>query len=205
MSKEVDCLLLAAGGSTRMGRPKLLMTVGAKTVLEIVLHEHLASSVGRICVTVPGGVGGFDAVAAAYGDERVAFLRVAGPSEMSESLKQGWGWLQAHGRPDGIMISLGDKPLVRSQTIDLVVGAFAGSRKLICVPVHAGRRGHPVILDSAFDVEIGRTTGDRGALEILARHPDEIEEVTIATDEILIDIDRLEDIETVRSRLEAYE
>lgn len=188
-----------------MGRPKLLMAVGGKPVLEIVLREHLASSVRRICVTVAGGVEGFDAIAARYGDERVGFLKIAGPCPMSESLRQGWGWLKANGRPDGVMISLGDKPLVSSQTIDLVVGAFAASDKRICVPVHAGRWGHPVILDSAFDTEIGRITGDRGALEILRRHPDEIEEVSIATDEILIDVDRLEDVEKIQSRLRANE
>jgi CTP:molybdopterin cytidylyltransferase MocA len=62
-----------------------------------------------------------------------------------------------------------------------------------------------VIFDSALDGEIGRITGDRGAREILVRHGGEIEEVDIATDEILVDMNTLADLETIRSRLEAYE
>jgi molybdenum cofactor cytidylyltransferase len=206
MPRQVDCLLLAAGGSQRMGQPKLLLEVGGHgTILEIVLLSHLASSVRRICAVTAGWLDGFDDIVSRYGSERLEFIKIAGPCPMSESLKTGWRWLKTETKPDGVMISLADKPLVTADTVNLMVRTFRESGKGICVPVHDGEWGHPVVIASSFGDEIMQLTSDQGAREVLLRHRDEIEEVKIDSDEVLVDVDRLSDMDIIRSRFGAHE
>jgi molybdenum cofactor cytidylyltransferase len=145
-----------------MGRPKLLMEVGDETILEIVLLAHLAGSVRRICAVTAGWLEGFDDIVSRYGGERLEFIKIDRPCPMSESLKTGWRWLEANTKPDGVMISLADKPLVTTEIINLMVGAFSQSDRQICVPVHAGEWGHPVVIASGFGDEIMQITSDQG-------------------------------------------
>jgi CTP:molybdopterin cytidylyltransferase MocA len=46
-------------------------------------------------------------------------------------------------------------------------------------------------------------TGDRGARVIIESRPELVLEVEIAGDEVLLDLDRIEDLEVVKARLTA--
>lgn len=199
--KTVDCILLAAGASERLGRPKLLLPVGEKTVLELVLASHLASSVRRICAVVPGWLAGFREVTGDDRGGRLKVLELECPCVMSASLQAGWRWVRDAWHPDGVMISLADKPLVTTRTIDQMIAAFDASARQICVPVYGGRRGHPVVLDSRLGSEVLSLSGDRGAADVLSADPGRVEEVEVASDGVLLDIDTAEDVLEMRKRL----
>jgi len=201
--ETVHAVLLAAGASTRMGREKLLMALSGKTVLETSLENHLRSSLGGVCVVVPGWIEGFKEIALRSGGHRAVFVETEEPCEMSTSLKTGWSWVRDNTGSPGIMISLADQPLVGPQTIDLLVEAYLASGRALCVPTFQGRRGHPVIIGSGFDRDIMRLEGDRGAREIIARSPEEVLEVDVDSDEVLVDLDRIEDLDTIRSRIKS--
>jgi molybdenum cofactor cytidylyltransferase len=64
------------------------------------------------------------------------------------------------------------------------------------VPVFAGKRGHPVILDLArYRVEIEGLTGEKGLKPVVRGHPDDTLELTIEDERILRDLDTPEDYE----------
>jgi molybdenum cofactor cytidylyltransferase len=199
--RTVDCILLGAGASERLGRPKLLLPLGEKTVFEVVLAAHLASTVGRVCAVVPGWLAGFRETALGRDGGRLKLVEMDCPSPMSRSLQAGWRWVAEAWQPDGIMISLADKPLVTARTIDRVVAAFAEGRREIVVPVYEGWRGHPVVVSSRLGAEIMALGGDRGAADVLAADPGRVEEVPVETDGILIDMDTAEDVVEIRKRL----
>lgn len=196
----IDCVLLAAGEATRMeGKPKLLLPLGDRTIFEIALAAYTASSVGTVCAVVPAWLEGFARIAARLASARLGFLsRERGP--MSESLKSGWAWLAARGRPEAVMIGLADKPLVRAETVDLLLDSYRSGDRRICVPTHAGLWGHPVILDASLGDEVMRLRGDAGAREILRAHRDEVLEVSVAGDEVTFDVDSAEDLARLRTR-----
>jgi molybdenum cofactor cytidylyltransferase len=200
---RLACILLAAGSSARMGSPKLLERLTDKTVFETALANHLASKIPVVCAVVPGWIEGFEALGRAQGDDRLRFVEVTEPCSMAESLKAGWRCLKTEYEPDAVMISLADKPLVTAGLIDLMMEAYENSKMPICVPVHRGTRGHPVIIACDLEDEIMAASGDMGAREVLARHPDEIEEIDVGTDAVLVDVDSVEDLTLVRSRLES--
>ena len=198
---KIDCVLLGAGSSKRMEEDKLLLTVGDSTIFEISLAEYLRSSLHSTCAVVAGWLRGFKPIMGRYRDSSVSFIEVQRPCPMSDSLKSGWRWVQDNLRPRAVMVSLADKPLISSRTIDSLIRAYSSSDKDICVPVFAGKRGHPVIICSRLDDEIMSIEGDRGARDLLARDPDRVQEVAVGTDEILVDIDTLDDMGRLQSRL----
>ncbi len=177
------------------------MAIDGKTVLEITLANHLGSSLDGVCVVVPGWIEGFKEVTARAAHPRAAFVEIAGPCEMSTSLKAGWSWVRDNTESRGIMVSLADQPLVGPRTIDRLIETYLASDKAIGVPTYRGRWGHPVIIGREFDCEVMKLSGDRGAREILSGRPDLVLEVEVESDGVLVDLDRIEDFEAVRSRM----
>jgi CTP:molybdopterin cytidylyltransferase MocA len=199
-------LLKVAGGAT--GGAKGGATggmaggmAGARTIFEVTLGRHLASSLVRIAATVPGWLPGFGPVMERCSSDRVSFVVMERPCQMSESLKAGWKHLCARGGLDAIMISLADQPLVTAGTIDKLIRGFANLGKPICVPVFDGRRGRPVVIASGLGDEVLALVGDEGARSVLARHSEEIAEVAVSSDEVHLDFDRPGDLERLAPRL----
>jgi molybdenum cofactor cytidylyltransferase len=202
-AESIQAVLLGAGASARMGREKLLMAVDGRTVLEVSLDNHLRSSLGCVCVVVPGWIPGFGEIAARAAGRRAVFIETEKPCEMSKSLRIGWSWVRDNTESRGIMISLADQPLVATETIDLLVKAYLASDRGFCVPTYSGRRGNPVIIGREFDRDVMELRGDRGARDLIARNPELVLEVEVGSDEVLVDLDRIEDLDVIRSRMES--
>lgn len=216
---RVGCILLAAGASLRMGEPKLLKIAGgetgamagagtgrkgvARTIFEVTLGRHLESSLAKVAAVVPGWLAGFGPVMERCSSDRVSFVVMDRPCQMSESLKAGWKHLCAQGELDGMMISLADQPLVTAGTIDKLIRSFSDSDKPICVPVFGGRRGRPVVIAPGLGDEVLSLEGDQGARSLLEEHRGEIEEVGVASDEVHLDFDRPGDLEKLAARLDS--
>lgn len=113
---------------------------------------------------------------------------------MSTSL--GAGLAGVGSGPRGAVICLGDMPWVLPAHLRALVDAFhPESGASICVPVHRGKRGNPVLWSSHFFPEMTSLQGDRGARELLDRHAVAVREVEVADPGVLLDIDRPEDQE----------
>jgi molybdenum cofactor cytidylyltransferase len=97
---------------------------------------------------------------------------------------------------EGALILLGDMPRVDASVLDALLAAFAANgTESICVPVHAGRRGNPVLWGRAYFPEMMRLSGDRGAKQLMRLHPGKIVEVEVGTDSIFKDIDLAADLD----------
>ena len=81
---------------------------------------------------------------------------------------------------DGVMIVLGDQPLIDTETINRLIGEFSSSRHGIVFPVYNRRMGHPVIFSTRYKPELSSLTGDFGAKKIIESHPEDILEVEVA-------------------------
>ena len=94
-----------------------------------------------------------------------------------------------------MVVLLGDTPFVTSQLIVALIAAFdpVGGRA-ICVPVHRGRRGNPVLWARQFFPEMLALEGDTGAKQLMVRHEAVLYELDVADDGPVIDIDTPEDL-----------
>jgi molybdenum cofactor cytidylyltransferase len=186
----IAAVLLAAGVSSRMGKPKQTLPVNGVPMLERVLEILRRSCVGRVVVVLGAN--------AAEVRERVKFvdeLVVVNPrfaEGMSTSLRLG---LKHVGREaDAVVIALGDQPFLHPTTIDKMVAAYEESRARIVIPKYRGARGNPVLFDKSVFPQIEKIRGDIGAKSVIQKNPADVLEVEVPDRGVLIDIDTPSDL-----------
>jgi molybdenum cofactor cytidylyltransferase len=190
VSGRIAAIVLAAGRSSRMGaRNKLLEPIAGKSMIALVAETALRSGAAPVIV-----VTGFEAPrieAEMTGLDVVVAHNAAFDEGLSSSLKTGLSALPPD--CDGALILLGDMPAVDSSVIGALTGAFSG-RDAICVPVHQGRRGNPVLWGRSYFVEMIQLTGDFGAKSMMTTHADRVTEVEVGSESIFADIDTPADL-----------
>jgi len=184
----VSAILLAAGESKRMGKPKQLMLLGNSTIVEQTIDNLLNSRVSEVIIVL-----GYKAEAVV---EKIATRPVkiainpAYPQGMSTSIVTGLNLI--NDKAKAVMLALADQPFIDSQTISRLIDEFDSHDKGIAIPVYQGRRGHPVIFAIKYKEELLGLTGDIGGRLIIERHPDDILEISVSTESINIDIDTID-------------
>jgi len=167
----IAAIVLAAGGSSRMGRPKMLLPLPGGTVLATAVARLLAAPLDRVVVVVGSDAARVRREAALPDDPRLAVVEnPAWEGGMSTSLRTG---VLACPEARALLVSLGDQPAVDPDLVRRLVEAWRGGARL-AVPVHpdAGglRAGHPVLFDASLRDELLGLAGDVGAREVLRRH-----------------------------------
>ena len=186
---KVAGIILAAGRSTRMGRPKQLLTFRGRTVLEWVVDNALASALHRVIVVLAHQA---EAVKPLMEQREVTTaMNPSYEAGQSSSLKAGLKALTEE--TDAALFLLGDQPLVTPETIDLILAAFADSPSPIVMPTFDGQRGNPVLFSRGTFPRIEALSGDCGARALFREYAGEISSVVVQTPTILFDLDTEED------------
>jgi molybdenum cofactor cytidylyltransferase len=197
MSAKVAAVVLAAGRSSRFGQGnKLLERVGDEAIVARVARAAIESGAHPVVL-----VTGFEAsrVTAAIGDLAVIIAHNPAYAEgLSTSLKTGLKALLAN--CDGTLILLGDMPEIATADLAALIAAFAG-RDSICVPVHQGKRGNPILWGAAYFAEMMALTGDAGAKPLIARHAEHVVEVPAGSPGIFADVDTQADLARLKATL----
>jgi molybdenum cofactor cytidylyltransferase len=187
---RVAAVVLAAGMARRMeGRNKLLATLEGAPIVTRVVDMLLASKARPVLVVV-----GHEAtrVRAALEGRDVRFVHNASYEEgLGASLRAG---IEALGEEpagvEGALVALGDMPWIRSAQVDALIDAFdPRGPNSICVPVHEGKRGHPVLWSARHFGELQKLSGDVGARALLELHANAISAVAIDDAAVHLDID----------------
>jgi len=182
---RVAGIVLAAGRSSRMApRNKLVELIEGEPVVRRVAAVAVTSDASPIVV-----VTGHDAAAVENAlrglDVTITFNPGYGDG-LSASLRAGLRALPPN--VDGALVLLGDMPNVEAATLRSLIAVFTGA-EAICVPVHQGRRGNPVLWGSRWFAEMMEISGDIGAKSLMARHNARVIEVEVATNSIFADVD----------------
>lgn len=155
MRETTAGIVLAAGASTRMGQPKLIMPYGTSTVIGTVVDTVASSGVDDLVV-----VTGFhsEAVMSVLPDgTRTAHNERAARGNAS-SLQTG---LQLVGDVDGVVVAVGDMPGMAAASIDQLLGLWRRSSFSLCVIEYLDGRGHPLLIDKSLFSEIDELSGER--------------------------------------------
>jgi molybdenum cofactor cytidylyltransferase len=183
--KDIAAILLAAGSSRRMGANKLLLDADGQPMVRraaaLCLGAGLSPVVavlGHEAVQVEQALAGLN-VRCVMNDEHA--------TGMASSLTIGLAALPGETR--AVLICLSDMPLVSPKDIENLCAAFAPEEgRSICIPVHEGRRGNPVLLGREVFAGLAGLTGDQGAKPFIKQHPELVVEVP-AGPGVLMDID----------------
>jgi len=182
-------LVLAAGSSTRMGRPKQLIEYRGKTLLE----RSLEAAIGGGCDPLIAVLGAHaEAVRNGVGNRRVeCVVNEDWRAGMSASIRIGVEALAGRDVSAALLLPC-DQPRLEAAVVRRVLGAFDGRPGRIVACEYAGTIGIPVLFECSRFAELTLLSGDRGAREILNRHPQEV--VRVAWPAGAHDIDRPEDL-----------
>jgi molybdenum cofactor cytidylyltransferase len=182
----ICAIVLAAGKSERMGRPKALLEFHGRTFLDNILEAISRTPIEQTIVVV------------GHHRREIEEQNVRGASlvfnpdyekGMVTSLQTGIRSLPP--ASIGAFLFLVDHPVVEPETIETLMQRAA--RNQIVQPTYQGRRGHPVFLGKDVLLEILALPSSRGADVVVRKDPGRIIEIPVNTPGILVDVDTPEE------------
>ena len=192
-------IILAAGESRRMGKPKLLLPFGERTIIETVVNNAIQSKADEVLVVLGSNAEKMaEKIKSSFLEKSLSKKRYVKTSVnpnfrqgMLSSIQRGFESLSEDTR--AAIIMLGDQPLIPGSVIDKMIDAYKQTEKSIVLPVYNKRRGHPILIDMKYRDEVKRLNSDTGLRALVHNHTEDILEVDVDTPGILKDIDTLED------------
>ena len=185
----ISAILLAAGQSKRMGELKQLMPFGRSTIVGQAVDNLLGSAVVEVIVVM--GYKAEDVIKAIAAKPIRMVINPEYEQGMSTSIIAGLNLV--HGGAQGVMLAMGDQPLVNSETINILIEEFCNHDKGIAVPTYQGRRGHPIIFAIKYKKQLLKLKGDVGGRQIIKDNPDDVLEVAVDSESIVADFDTTDD------------
>ena len=187
-------VVLAAGGSARLGQPKQLLWVDGAPLLSRTLDLVRYSPHFSTRVVVLGGA--YDAIIDHVRLDQfdVVYNRDFGQGQ-STSLASGIDALP--GDTSGALILLGDQPMLPPGLIERLVEAFEANSDATVQPVYDGVPGNPVLLNRSLFADVQRVTGDVGARPVLAKNRAAIRQIDVTGWPMPQDVDVRDDHEAL--------
>ena len=186
----------AAGHSTRMGRPKLSLRLGDRTVLERVVAALRDAGVTRVVVVVGPHVADLAPAATVAGAD--VYLLPEPTPDMRTTVERGLAWVeeQHHPRPEDFwLLAPADHPTLNPAVVRRLLETGSQERSIV-VPVHGGRRGHPTLLAWRHVAGIRALPSDKGINAYLREQA--VFEVPVDDPGVLADLDTPEDWERIK-------
>src|SRR5262245_48627099 len=166
----IPAVVLAAGLSTRMGRPKPLLALpGGETFVTRIVRSFLESGVDDVVVVLGHEA---DPVAAKLIESGVAARFVVNEAYQTGQLSSVLRGLNAIDRPGvrAMLLTLVDVPLVSPATIRAVIDRYKTTRAPIVRPVRGSEHGHPVLIDRSLFPLLRAADSNEGAKPIVRSH-----------------------------------
>jgi molybdenum cofactor cytidylyltransferase len=177
MVPTTAAVILAGGGSRRLGSPKQLVPFRGRPLLEHVVQSVLSWPVDQVVVVLGAAA---DAILdqVDFGDAVVA-VNDDWEEGIASSLRVGLDVLSRDPHVDLAFVVLGDQPGIPPDVpVTLLSMAETSSRRAIA-PVYRYERSNPVLFRRSLWERLMTLEGDHGAAELLKAHPDWVEEVRV--------------------------
>lgn len=193
-------IILAAGASRRMGRPKMEMKLGTKPLLLWAVDAALGSTLDQVFCVVRSDL---DRSLLLELEKRKVELLLNPLADLgqSTSLKAALGRLDS--KYEAALFLLGDQPFVTSQIIDEVLAVYRETTPRLVAPVGRGEVRNPVLFGRSLFSELEEVSGDQGGREVIRRHASEIVKVSIDDPAFDLDVDTPEDFRELSLKLES--
>lgn len=202
-------ILLAAGLSSRMGKPKQLLPFGNSTIIETVIDNMLFSNFNEVRIVIGHYA---EEIKTQIGNRQVKTVYNPHFREgMLSSVKKGIESLNLENISyksstkqnesklkdrDAFALMLVDQPFITSDLINKTINAYINTEKGVTLPSYNYRRGHPAIFHHRYAEDILALDTDSGGVRSLFKaYADDIHYVSVDTDDILRDIDNPDDYE----------
>ena len=193
---ELVGILLAAGSATRFGAAKLLHPLPGGDATGVATYVAMGVAAARTLITaLPHSIAivrpGDQVLIKTFAD--IGLQVVENPhadTGMGSSLAAG---VSAAAGADGWLIALADMPWIQPATMTALADRLQHGASMVA-PVYQGQRGHPVGFSSRWAGQLRSLSGDRGARDLIANYPAELELFDTDDSGVLKDVDHPHDL-----------
>jgi len=188
----IPAIVLAAGKSTRMGRPKATLPLAGGTFLSRIVRTFHDAGIADVVVVV-----GHQAheITAAWPQAGVAARFVLNPDYESgqfSSLMKGLDAVDAPGVA-GTLVTLVDVPLVTPDTVRAVLDRYLETHAPVVRPTRGSEHGHPVLIDRSLFEALRGADPRVGAKAIVRAHASREGDLEVADAGAFVDVDTMEE------------
>ena len=173
MSPFVTGLVLAAGGSSRLGQPKQLLPYGDATLLDHVLDTARGCDFDQLLCVI-GGAAGEIRSSVGFGGVEVVDNPEFGEG-CSSSIAAALGAVDE--RAEALVLMLGDQPGVTAETVAALLAGRGEAPVAVCA--YSDGRGHPLAFSRRLFPELASLHGDKAVWKLLDLHADEAAVVAV--------------------------
>ncbi len=195
-------LIPAAGKSTRMGRPKLALPLGERTVLEHVVAALRSGGAEHVLVVVGPHVAELAPLAESAGAAVLVLSEET--ADMRATVEAGLRWLEEKFAPrpeDAWLLAPADHPTLEAEVVRQLLAARAAHPEAsVLIPTFGGQRGHPALIAWNHVAAMRGLPGGQGLNVYLRQQTSETLELPVDTDAVLCDLDTPEDYERLRRK-----
>lgn len=191
-------IILAAGSSSRLGRPKQLLPYGGGVLLDAVLATARRCGFAQTVLALGGSAG------QVFGAVDTAGCEVALNPDYGQGCSSSIAAALRLLRPDtgAVVLLLGDQPGVRAESVAPLLRALAGDDgAAAAVCRYDDAVGHPLAFSRRLLPELAALHGDKAVWKLLEQHADDVVEVP-TPGPVPLDVDTEEDYRRVLAELQ---
>jgi molybdenum cofactor cytidylyltransferase len=193
---NIAIIILAAGGSSRMGSPKQLLAWGGTTLIEHTIDQAEQSEINDIYIVLGAKCEEIRSQIAA--SNCTIIISDHWQSGLGHSLASGMKHLQRSTKCyDGVLVMLADQPEVDSAYLNKLMSEFHIDKKQIMATAYGNKIGVPAIFDEIYYEQLSALTGDDGAKKIIRKNLANV--TTLSPKTSFIDIDTKENYDQYHS------
>lgn len=187
-------LVLAAGGSRRLARPKQLLDWDGRPLLEHVLAAAFSWPVAGVVVVL--GASAEEILERVDFGEAIAVVNPEWEEGLAATLRVGLDFLSQEARWEAVLVALGDQPLIPPEVPPALLAAAEETGRPVVIPVYRYQRGNPVLVARPLWGRLMSLQGDAGAGALFRAHPAWVQEVRFDR-AAPADVDTLDDFQNL--------
>jgi molybdenum cofactor cytidylyltransferase len=181
--ERIASVILAAGESTRFGKPKQLLNWHGKPLIWHVAHKAIKAGLHPV-VAVTGAE--YEPILKVLDDLPVEVIHNPNFRD-GQGLSVSLGTQVVSSRCSGILFLLADQPQIPVTLIRALIEAHSKSLNLIIGPMIDGQRGNPVLFDRATFEDLAALSGKVGGRKLFSKYP--VDWIPWFSDTALLDVD----------------
>lgn len=187
---KIAILLLAAGGSSRMGVAKQLLPWGGTSMIGNAINQAKSSVAGEVLVVLGAN---FDDIEKEMAHSNVSIIRnKEWEMGLGSSIACGIDYIkQQHPEINTVLVMLADQPLIDSKYLNVLIESHIKGKKGIVATRYGSKYGVPAIFSKFYFGVLGTLRSDHGAKELINSKPEDL--IGISIEKNTMDIDTMQD------------